>query len=171
MTFTSSWKAQQSTSVANTVAYVIENRYRPQDVVVKIASTVAGLTGATALRVKDLTFSIENSVITEPSLGTTNPSYYPGTRKLSLSMGRLYLDTTMKALVFGTTQQAMSITMSRADVSIGTGTPTNPSITLTFQPGFFADWSRDGGLDAQNRRNSPLHQSSRPLPARSSIWS
>jgi hypothetical protein len=148
VSFTSTWKAQQSTSVANTVAYVTENRYRPQDVVVKIASTVAGLSGATALRVKDLTFSIANSVITEPSLGTTSPTYYPGTRKLTLQMGRLYLDTTIKALVFGSTQQAMSITLSRPDIAIGTGTPTNPSITLTFQPGFFADWNRDGGLDA-----------------------
>lgn len=156
VTFTSSWKAQQSAPASNTVAFTTENRFRPQDVVVKIASTVAGLSGATPLRVKDLTFSIENSVITEPSLGTTNPSYYPGTRKLKLQMGRLYLDTSIKALVFGTTQQAMSITMTRPDVSIGTGTPTNLSLTITFQPGFFADWSRDGGLDALKQEKFTL---------------
>jgi len=146
--FSSSWKAQKGTTVANTPTFVAENRYRPQDVVVKIASTTAGLAGATALRVKDLSFKIDNSVITEPSLGTVLPTYYPGTVKTSLSMGRLYLDTTIKDLVFGTTQQAMSITLTRTDVSIGTGTPTNPSVSLVFEPGFFSEWSRDGGLDA-----------------------
>lgn len=148
VTFTSSWLAQKGATASNTPSFTAENRYRPQDVVVKIASTVAGLSGATALRVKDLSFKIDNNIQTEPSLGTVLPTYYPGTVKTSLSMGRLYLDTTMKALVFGTTQQAMSITLTRSDVSIGTGTPTNPSIMITFQPGFFSEWSRDGGLDA-----------------------
>lgn len=135
-------------TAANTPSFTAENRFRPQDVVIKIAPTVAGLAGATALRVKDLTFSLDNSLITEPSLGTTDPAYYPGTIKTSLSMGRLYLDTTIKDLVFGTTQQALSIAFTRSDTLIGTGSPTNPSIVLTFQPGFFSEWSRDGGLDA-----------------------
>jgi hypothetical protein len=149
VTFTSSWKGLKSASGSVTPSFTAESRYRPQqDVVIKIASTVAGLSGATALRVKDLSFSLENSLITEPSLGTTAPNFYPGTVKSSLSMGRLYLDTSIKDLVFGATAQAMSITMTRSDVSIGTGTPTHPSLTFTFQPGFFTDWSRDGGLDA-----------------------
>jgi hypothetical protein len=145
--FTSSWLARKSASASNTVSYLTENRFRPQDVVVKIASTVGGLAGATALRVKSLTLSINNNLITEPSLGTTSPDYYPGVVETSISLGRVYLDTTLKALVFGTTQQAMSITFTRSDVSIGTGTPTNPSISFVFEPGFFSEWGREGGLD------------------------
>lgn len=148
VTFTSSWMAIKGATATNTPSFTAENRFRPQDVVIKIAPTLAGLAAATALRVKNLTFSLDNSLITEPSLGTTDPAYYPGTIKTSLSMGRLYLDTTIKDLVFGTTQQALSIAFTRSDTLIGTGTPTNPSIVLTFQPGFFAEWSRDGGLDA-----------------------
>lgn len=147
VSYTSSWLARKAATATNTVSFITENRFRPQDVTIKIAPTVAGLPGASALRVKNLTLSINNNLITEPSLGTVNPDYYPGVVETSISLGRVYLDTTLKALVFGTTQQAMSITFTRSDVSIGTGTPTNPSITFTFQPGFFSEWGREGGLD------------------------
>lgn len=147
VSFASTWKALQGATAANTVTYVSENRFRPQDVVVKIASSVAGLGAATPLRVKDLTLKLNNNIITEPRLGTTNPDYYPGVVQTTLEMGRLYLDTSIKSLVFGTTPQAMSIAITRSDVQIGTGTPTNPSIVLTFQPSVFTQWGRDGGLD------------------------
>lgn len=145
--FTSAWMARRSATATNTVAYLTENRFRPQDVTIKIAPTVAGLAGATALRVKSLSLSIGNNLITEPSLGTVNPDYYPGVVDTAISLGRVYLDTALKTMVFGTTQQAMSITFTRSDVSIGTGTPTNPSIVFTFEPGFFSEWGREGGLD------------------------
>lgn len=147
VTFTSAWLARKAASAANTPAFLAENRFRPQDVTVKIADTVAGLGAATALRVRDLTLSLGNNVITEPSLGTTNPDFYSGVVDTSLSLGRLYLDTTLKDMVFGTTAKAMSISIVRSDVSIGTGTPTNPSVVFTFEPGFFSEWNREGGLD------------------------
>ena len=65
----------------------------------------------------------------------------------SLSFGQLYLNTDFKDLVFDNTPKAMSITFTRSDEEIGTGTPTNPSMTFTFEPGFFSEWSREGGLD------------------------
>ncbi len=65
----------------------------------------------------------------------------------SISFGKLYIDTTFKDYVFGNTPKAISITFTRSDVSIGTVTPTNPSIVWTFEPGFFSEWSREGGLD------------------------
>lgn len=145
--FTSSWLARKAASAANTANFLTETRFRPQDVTIKIASTVAGLSGAPALRVKSLNLTINNNLITEPSLGTVNPDYYPGVVETSISLGRVYLDTTLKDLVFGTTQQAMSIAFTRSDVSIGTGTPTNPSVVFTFEPGFFSEWGREGGLD------------------------
>lgn len=147
VSFTSSWLARRSASAANTVATIDENRFRPADVTVKIADTVAALSGATALRVRDLTFTLNNNVITEPSLGTVNPDYYPGVVETSLSLGRLYLDTTLKDMVFGTTKKALQIALTRSDTTIGTGTPTNPSMVFTFEPGFFSEWSREGGLD------------------------
>ncbi len=145
--FNSSWMARKAVAAANTVVYTAENRYRPQDVTVKIANTVADIGAAPALRVKNLTLSIGNNLITEPALGTVQPDFYPGVVDTSISLGRVYLDTALKDLVFGTTRKALRITLTRSDVSIGTVTPTNPSVEFTFEPGFFSEWGREGGLD------------------------
>ncbi len=64
-----------------------------------------------------------------------------------MRFGQLYLNTDFKTLVFNNSPKALSITLTRSDVSIGTVTPTNPSVTFTFEPGFFSEWSREGGLD------------------------
>lgn len=152
-TFNSAWLSRKSGTASNTVAFTDENRFRPQDVTIKIADSVALLGAATALRVKSLAISINNNLITEPSLGTTDPDFYTGVLETSISMGRLYLDATMKAMVFGSTQKAMSISFTRTDVQIGSASPTNPSVVFTFQPGFFAEWNRDGGLDDLKNEN------------------
>ena len=152
--YTSTWRALKGATVSNTPVFTAENRFRPQDVVVKIADTVAGLGAAPALRVNQLTLSISNNLITEPRLGTVQPDFYPGVVETSLSMSRLYLDTTLKDMVFGTTKKAMSIALTRTDTAIGTGTPTNPSVVFTFEPGFFSEWSREGGLDDLKRENT-----------------
>lgn len=151
--YTSSWLARKGTSTANTVALSTENRFRPQDVKVYIASTVAGLDSATATKFSELTFTYNNNLITDPTLGSIAPDYYPGVAQSSISFSRLYVDTTIKDMVFGTTPMALRIAMINTDVSIGTGTPTNPGIVITFQPGYFAEWSRDGGLNDLKTEN------------------
>jgi hypothetical protein len=152
--FTSSWLTRKSATASNTVAFTDQNRFRPQDVTLKIADDVASLGAAPALRMSSMTLTINNNLITEPSLGTVNPDYYPGVVETSIDFGRVYLDTTLKSLVFGTTKKALQIAFTRTDVSIGTGTPTNPSIVFTFEPGFFSDWGREGGLDDLKRETS-----------------
>lgn len=145
--FTSSWLARKGASASNTVSFSTENRFRPQDVTVKLADTVAGLDAASAVRFRELTLTVNNNIFTEPALGTTNPEYYPGVVETAISFGKLYVDTTFKDLVFGTDQKAIRIEFNRSDVEIGTGTPTTPSIVFDFEPGFFSEWGREGGLD------------------------
>ncbi len=151
--FTSSWMGRQAAATGNTVAYVTEQGYRPQDCVIKVADDVAGLATATAIRMREGSLSLNNNLITEPSLGTTDPEFYTGVLETSISLSRLYLNTDFKDMVFGSTKKALSITLTRADQSIGTGTPTNPSISFVFQPGFFSEWSREGGLDDLKTEN------------------
>lgn len=140
------WLAHKGASASNTLAITAQNRFRPRDVTVKLADSVAELSGASALRVESLTLSINNNVITRPQLGSSAPAYYPGEIETSLSMGRLYLDSSIKDLVFGNQPKAIQIAFTRSDIEIGTGTPTNPSVVFTFEPGFFTEWNREGGL-------------------------
>ncbi len=145
--YASSWSTRKSATVANTVAYTAQNRFRPQDVKVYMADTVAGLGAATALRFKSLTLTLNNNLITEPALGTVDPEYYPGNVETGISFGKLHVDTVFKDLVFGSAPKALRIALTRTDVSIGTVTPTNPSVVFDFEPGFFSEWGRDGGLN------------------------
>lgn len=147
VTFTSSWLTRKGVTVANTVALTEENRFRPRDVKVYVADTVAALDAATPAKFTSLSFSYNNNLITDPTLGSVDPDYYPGVVNSSLGFEKLYLDTSFKDMVFGTAKKAVRIAITRSDVSIGTGAPTNPSIVFTFQPGFFSEWSRAGGLD------------------------
>lgn len=149
--FSSSWLTRKSVTAANTVSYTEQNRFRPQDVKVYVADTVAGLDAATPARFGSLTLTINNNLFTGPALGTVAPDYYPGVVETSLSFGKLYVDTTFKDLVFGTAKKALRIALTRTDISIGTITPTNPSVVVTFEPGFFSEWGREGGLDDLKR--------------------
>ncbi len=158
-----SWLAHKGASASNTLSLVNQNRFRPRDVVVKIADTVAGLGAAPVLRVESLSLSIGNNVITRPQLGASAPVYYPGEVETSISMGRLYLDTSIKDLVFGNSAKALQIAFTRSDISIGTGTPTNPSVVFTFEPGFFTEWNREGGLSdlkSENMTYTPIYSTS-----------
>ncbi len=162
-TFTSSWLAHKGAATANTPALTDQTRFRPKDVHVYVADDVAGLDAAAESKFTSLSFTYNNNLITDPTLGSTAPDYYPGVVNSSISFSKLYLNTDFKDLVFGTAKKALRIALINTDVQIGTGTPTNPSIVFDFEPGFFSEWSRDGGLDdlkTENISYQPIYSTS-----------
>jgi hypothetical protein len=154
--FTSSWMTRKGADVSNTVSLSAENRFAPRHVKVYVADDVAGLDSADPSPFTSLTFTYNNNLITDPTLGSIDPTFYPGTVNTSISFSKLYLNTDFKDLVFGTSAKALRIAMINDDIEIGTGTPTNPSIVLDFEPGFFSEWSREGGLGDLKTENISL---------------
>lgn len=146
-TFTSSWLGRQSSPSTVTPAFTQETRFRPQDVKLYFADTVANLDSATKFCATDFTFTIGNNISPTFCLGTQDPEYDPGVLGLDLTLNKTYVNTSFKDMVMGTDPKAFRIEMVRSDVSIGTVTPTNPSVVIDFEPGLFTDWSREGGLD------------------------
>ncbi len=162
MAYTADFTAKKSAAATNTAAYTVENKFRPQDVTLKIAPTVAGLGGATATQIRSLTLTIEKNIEADYALGTTNiVEIFNKQFTTSVSFSARYGSTALKDLVFNGSKQAMSITIARPDVTIGTAS--NPSLTFTFQPGFFNSWEKDGGLDdilSQNIEYTGLYSTS-----------
>jgi hypothetical protein len=138
--------AKKSASTSNTVAYTTENKFRPQDFALKIASTVAGLSGASATVVKSAKLTIEKNVEIDYALGSlAAQDIYNKGFTVELELTATYNDTTtFKDLVFNGTKQAVSLSLTRSDLTIGTSA--NPGFVWTADPGFFSEWQKTGGL-------------------------
>jgi hypothetical protein len=149
-TFTSSWMGHKGETVANTPSFTQENRFRPQDIKIYIADDVDSLDAADPISMTSFKLTINNNLITDPTMGSVTPNYYPGEVETAIEFDKLYKDTTFHDLVFGTAPKALRIAMVNADVVIGSAVDpednTNPSVVITFEPGFFSSWKRDGGL-------------------------
>lgn len=150
--YTSAWLGRKSSSTSNSPSYT-DNliRFRPKDVTIKYAATVDDLDEATAKTFQEFSFTIGNNIETVPGLGVETPSYYPKNFSSALTLNKLYVDTEFKDLVMGIDKKAVSIKLERSDIVIGTAAEeednTHPSIEIVFEPGYFAEWSREGGLD------------------------
>lgn len=133
---------------AYTVSFsdTVDRYFRNQDVTIKMASAVAGLAGATAMSVKDFSLSINNNARPNRTIGSTTPSDI-----LALLMeitGSMTLDYTSKThhdVYTAGTYQAMSITFTRSDVTIGTSA--NPTIVITLPKVSFEELSPERPLD------------------------
>lgn len=144
--YTADFISAKSAASTNTVAYAAtDNPLRPQDLSLKIATTTAGLSGATAIPLKSLTLTIEKNAEADYALGSTAINeIFNKEFSTTVSMDLLYNDTAYKNIVFAGTKQAMQIGLTRTDLTIGSSA--NPGLVFTFQPGFFTDWNKQGGL-------------------------
>lgn len=145
--FTSSWLGRKSTSTANTPSISSDlKRILPSAITIKYADDVASLTAASAKPFEQFSLTFNNNLDTRSSLGTVDPVFLSGVLNASLTLNKAYLDTEFKDLVFGIDKKAIQIAMTNPD-EIGTGTPTTPSIVITIEPGYFAEWQKEGGLN------------------------
>ena len=131
---------------AYTVSFsdTVDRYFRNSDVTIKFATNVAGLAAASAVGVKEFSLSINNNARPNTVISGVNDV-------IALLMeigGSLKLDTTSKAnhdIYTAGTYQAMSITFTRSDVTIGSSA--NPTLVFTLPKVSFEDWTPDRPLD------------------------
>ena len=113
-----------------TVAYVSENKFRPQDLALKIAATNADLAGASALTtVRALQLDIEKNVEDYQGLGDVDPvDFVNKDFQVTGNFEIAFEDTTYKNYTLLNTLRAMSIKLTNAEV-VAAGT-TNPSLEI-----------------------------------------
>lgn len=137
--------AANEASNSATPTYDTEYDFIGKDVIVKVADSQAGLAGATALKLKDVTISYDLGAIVDHVLGNQYPdSIYNGASKIEVSFTKNYVDTTFEDLFKADTYKYMSITI-QGDANIGASN--NPTITLILNKAQVQGWERTGGAD------------------------
>lgn len=145
--YTAGFMSKQAVSTGLSVpAVVSENKFTKKHLSFKLASTIAGLAGASAISLKSLTLTINKNATLDDVLGTAEPEDILN-RQLSVE-GQIelnYEDETYKNYMKDGDSKAMEIAFTNTDALIGSGT--RPSLTFQFPKVDFFDWEPNYDLD------------------------
>jgi hypothetical protein len=141
-------RASATNSPASTPAVAAGNRFVPSGVSLKIADDAASLNAGTVIPLRSVTVNFTNGAEHDPdALGHTTPaSMVTKTFNASISFEGLYRDDTLRALHLLSTKKALQIVITNGAVTIGDNS--RPTLTLTFERGYFNPWSDSTDLDA-----------------------
>ncbi len=145
--FTSTLLAKTGTSSSETVSYTAtENEFTSKHTTVKVATNVAGLSGATALQVKSLKLKIVRKADRFTPMGVIDPTAFDlNSFGVTGELVLRYTDTTLEALAIANTRQALSIALVNTDTTIGTSS--NPTLTFTLPKVRLTPITLDNNLD------------------------
>lgn len=122
-----------------------ENRFLPQYMTFKYATSVSGLSGATAIALKSFKLSLDASIEDDDVLGSTAPIDYLNKEfKVTGSLEAIWqneADFKTVALATPNVPQALSIVLQNTDVSIGV-VPSHPTVNITLDQCYFTEFSR-----------------------------
>lgn len=145
-TFKSSVMANVGATASDTATYTSENLFTAKHVTVKYASTVSGLTGATALPLKSVQLKLARKLDRFTPLGVIDPTAWDtGEWTITGQIVLRYTDTVLEAIALANTLEAMSITLANTDVTIGS--TTHPTLSFTMPQVRFAPITLDTNLN------------------------
>jgi len=143
--FTASIMAKTEATNSDTPSYDTEYDFIGKDITVKMADTEAGLSGATAIKAKDLNITFDQGIISDYVFGSYNPDdIYNGKMSIEGEMTLNFEDTTYKDLYLADTNKYMQIQIA-GTTDIGGGN--YPTITILLYKVRISDWDRSGGND------------------------
>ena len=143
--FTAGFLARSAASNAASPSYGAEYDFIGKDITVKMATSEAGLSGATPLSLKEVNINRDQGLIQDHVLGSYTPSdIFNGKMMVEGDLTLNFADTTLKDLYLGDNARYMEIKI-QGSADIGSGN--NPTITILLNKVQILDWSRDGGAD------------------------
>ena len=143
--FTSNIIGRSATDDTSTPSYDTEYDFIGRDITIKIADTEAGLSGASAIAVKEITITHDQGSIRDHVLGSNTPNdIYNAKHSLEGEFTLNFTDETYKDLYLGDTAKYMSVTI-QGEADLGGGY--YPTITYIFNKVLINDWDRSGGND------------------------
>jgi len=141
--FNTSFLASVSANNSDTPSYDTEYDFVSRDITVKMASSEAGLSGATAMKAKDISIKWDQGLIRDHVVGSYTPDdVYNSRLMIEGTMTLNFSDETLKDLYLGNTAQYMSITI-QGEAELTTGQ--NPTVTVVLNKVQIMDWNRSGG--------------------------
>jgi len=143
--YTSSFIGKQETTTTSTPSTSTEYDFIARDIVVKTASTEAGLSSATAIKLKTLSTKWDAKAISDFVFGSTSPdNIYNGAFAITGKFSRNFLDTTFEDMFENDTQVYMQIAIT-GTADLGGGV--NPSLTILLNKVQVTDWQRTGNVN------------------------
>lgn len=123
--------------------------FRHQDVVIKIADNISGLAAASALSLKEFTLTNDNNSKVNQNIGELNPGdVLSNLLSSKITLKGDYQDpATWRDLFTGGTYKAMSITMERTDIMIGTDPSQHPKIEIILPKVSIDNWTPDRPIE------------------------
>lgn len=128
-----------------TPSFVTDYPLLAKHATVKLATNLAGLTGATALTIKSFELTISKKVEAQESVGTTDPTDFLNTVvSIEGNLEALYEDeATYKTIALAGTSKAMRLDI--VDTGTIIGVSTNPELKIDLAKAKFTEWSRTTG--------------------------
>lgn len=141
--FTAGFIASVSATNSDTPSYDTEYDWIARDIVVKIAATEGGLSGASATKAKNISVSFDQGLIRDHVVGSYTPDdIYNGKMMIEGSMTLNLTDETFKDYYLGNDELYMSITLT-GEADLGSGD--NPTLEILLYKVQFTEWNRSGG--------------------------
>jgi hypothetical protein len=114
---------------------------------VKLATNLAGLTGATALVIKSFELTITKKVESQETLGSLDPADFLNTvTSIEGSLEAIYEDeATYKTIALAGSTRALRLDV--VDTGTIIGATTNPEMKIDLAKVKFTEWSRTTGLN------------------------
>lgn len=143
--FKASFIGMTEASNTDTVERDTEYDFIGKDIEIKMASTEAGLSSATALKAKDLKLSWDKGLNVDHVLGSYTPNAItPVKMAIEGEMTLNFVDTTFKDLYSAETYNYFKITIT-GDQTIGTAS--HPTITIILNAVQIMEWDRTSKSD------------------------
>lgn len=122
--------------------------FRHYDIEIKIAADVAGLAGASALKVKEFSLSMNNNGRVNQNVGELNPGdVFALIHEISGSMKIDKEGETHHDIFANNDYRAMQITLTRSDVEIDDSPTVNPKIQIILPKISYTSWAPDRPID------------------------
>jgi hypothetical protein len=142
--FTAAFRARKGVNATLTPAYTAENVFLPQHGTVKIASAVAGLGAASALTVRSVQLSISKNIEDDRRIGSLDQVDILNKQfAIEGTLELVFNDNTFKTQQLADTAQAMRITLTNTNVTIGSGS--NPELNIDMPKVKFGEFVRNYG--------------------------
>jgi hypothetical protein len=130
----------------STSTYVAENEFTGQYVTAALASSVGGLSSATAIPINSVKLTMNKNLEPYYIIGQNGPNeIFSQTTEVSGEFVLRYTDETYFNLRFNNTIQAVQIAISNTNVTIGAST--HPTLTFTMPQCFLNDFKPEQSID------------------------
>ena len=137
-------KKEDGTAVSS--SYATENRFRPQDFGLKLATTVAGLGAAALVPVDSFSITFEKNLEMDQSLGDTEPNDILNKNfNITGEFTLIWDSKTYETYVLAGTNYAMRVDLTNSDVTIGA--VSNPQLTFDLEPCALTEIAMETGLN------------------------